>query len=251
MLDQNTFVETVREVSEIIRISQEPISKEKILSYFEDMELNEEQKEMVFQYFMTPHDKPVENIGQEEEEDKAVKQMKKNNAAQQESKVFQMYLDEMHALPSYAKEEMDKLYKRLLEGDERAVRMLSDAWLRRVLETAKKLVQNAGDLEDIIQEGNMALFLELTRLCGSGGDIDVEKALLTAVEAAMQKEISQLAGEDDDESAVIGRVSLVNEAKKYLTEENGREPSLAELLEYTKMTEDELKDVLLLIEKAL
>ena len=35
MLDQNTFMETIREVGEIIRTSQEPLSKDEILNYFD------------------------------------------------------------------------------------------------------------------------------------------------------------------------------------------------------------------------
>ena len=50
MLDQNTFMETVREVSEIIGTASEPLSREEILSYFAAMELNETQKEMVLEY---------------------------------------------------------------------------------------------------------------------------------------------------------------------------------------------------------
>ncbi len=248
MLDQNTFVETVREVEEIIRISQEPLSKEKILSYFEDMELNEEQKEMVFAYFITPHDTPKGQA--DEEENQAASPVQNGGTPEPKSRVFQLYLEEMQALASYDRQEMEAFYERLLSGDQTVIKTISDAWLHRVLKTAKKLAPNAADLEDVIQEGNMALFVELTGLCGRGAGMDVEAALLAATETAMKKEISYLAGEEDEESAMIGRISLVNEARKYLAGENGREPSFAELLEYTRMAEDELKDVLSFIEKA-
>ena len=54
--------------------------------------------------------------------------------------------------------------------------------------------------------------------------------------------ISELAGEDDSEHAMVGKVTLVNEAKKYLTEENGKEPTIKELSEYTRLSEEELED---------
>ena len=54
MLDQNTFMETIKAVSEIMRTSQEPLSKEEILSYFKDMELNENQENMVLEFLLTP-----------------------------------------------------------------------------------------------------------------------------------------------------------------------------------------------------
>ena len=56
MLDQNTFIETVQSVAEIIRTSAEPISREEIMSYFKDMELNKAQEDMVFEFLITPHE---------------------------------------------------------------------------------------------------------------------------------------------------------------------------------------------------
>ena len=48
----------------------------------------------------------------------------------------------------------------------------------------------------------------------------------------------------------FGKLALVNEAKKYLAEENGREATVQELAAYTQLTEEELSDILLLIQKA-
>ena len=49
MLDQNTFTETIRAVQDIIRTSAEPMTREEILSYFKDMDLNAQQEEMVLE----------------------------------------------------------------------------------------------------------------------------------------------------------------------------------------------------------
>ena len=43
MLDRTAFMETLRAVAEVCRTSAEPLPKEEILKYFEDMELTEEQ----------------------------------------------------------------------------------------------------------------------------------------------------------------------------------------------------------------
>ena len=47
MLNQNVFMETLREVKEIVRTAAEPLSKEAMLSYFSEMDLSDEQKNMV------------------------------------------------------------------------------------------------------------------------------------------------------------------------------------------------------------
>ena len=58
MLDQNTLTETIRAVQDIIRTSAEPMTREEILSYFKDMDLNAQQEEMVLEFLSTPHDDP-------------------------------------------------------------------------------------------------------------------------------------------------------------------------------------------------
>ena len=70
MLDQNTFTETIRAVQEIIRTSAEPMSREEILSYFKDMDLNAQQEEMVFTFLSTPHEEePLEAETEEPEQE--------------------------------------------------------------------------------------------------------------------------------------------------------------------------------------
>lgn len=261
MLDQNTFMETIREVSEIIRTSAEPLTKEQILSYFQDMELNEEQQEMVFTYLITPHEEPVEQEeektagGEAEEEPESEKTEGKQETSTggilPDSKTFQMYLEELQGLPTYEEAELDKLYERLLAGEEAVIKTLADAWLKRVLTLAGELAMSEEDFEDILQEGNMSLFIRLTELCGAGAvEGSVEEELTSAVKLAMQSCITELAGEDDSENAMLGKVNLVNEARKYLAKQNGTEPTMAELADYTKMTEEELADILSIVKES-
>ncbi len=270
MLDQNTFMETVHAVSEIIRTSQEPLKKEDILSYFKDMELNENQENMILEFLLMPHEEEdkEENvdaedtqeagnageIGANEEQEDALADGKQEENSEEDilahSPVFQMYLKELADIPEYTKEELSSMYEKLLSGDEGMIHKISNAWLRNVLEAAKKLAVSQEGFEDVVQEGNMALFLCLSDLCGSRESVDVEKELLSAVGESMKACIRELTGEDEDENAVVGKVSLVNEAVKYLKKENGKEPSLKELSDYTHVSEEELSDLLELMKKA-
>lgn len=260
MLDQNTFMETVREVSEIIRTSAVPLTKEQIMSYFQDMELNEEQQEMVFTYLITPHE---ETIRQEEEKtgDEEIEEETEGEAAEgkterftggnlTDSRTFQMYLEELQGIPAYEEAELAKLYERLLAGEETVIKILADAWLKRVLVMAQELAVSGENFEDILQEGNMGLFIRLTELCGAGTVVEsVEEELAAAVRVAIQSCITEFAGEDDGENAMLGKINLVNEARKYLAGRKGTEPTVAELADYTKMTEEELADILSMINK--
>lgn len=274
MLDQSVFTETIHEVAEIIRTSATPLSKEEILGYFKEMELNEQQENMVLEFLLTPHEE--EDAEEEEAEeteaeeaqetaewqdttdasvfmqsdsDKKEAETKKADCLP-ESKMFQMYLEEISSLPVYSETKIEEMYQKLLAGDESVIHTISDSWMIKVLELAKKLAVSLEGFEDVIQEGNMALFLKLTELCGSQEKTDVEAELQNAVEEAMKSSILAEEGEDEDEKAMVGKLALVNEAKKYLADEKGREATLSELAEYTQLTEEELSDILLLIQKA-
>lgn len=272
MLDQSVFTETIHEVAEIIRTSATPLSKEEILGYFKEMELNEQQENMVLEFLLTPHEEeeaeeePDEAEGGEQDtadwqETSDASALAQNDPGKKEeknaepdvlpeSKVFQMYLEEIGSLPVYSGKKQEEMYQKLLAGDESVINPISDSWMIKVLETARKLAVTSEGFEDVIQEGNMALFLKLTELCSCEEKTDVEAELQGAVETAMKSSILAEEGEDEDEKAMVGKLALVNEAKKYLAEENGREATLQELAAYTQLTEEELSDILLLIQKA-
>lgn len=270
MLDQSVFTETIHEVAEIIRTSATPLSKEEILSYFKEMELNEQQENMVLEFLLTPHEEEEAEEETEEAEDgeqeaadwqetSDASVLAQNDPGKKEeknaepdvlpeTKVFQMYLEEISSLPVYSGKKQEEMYQKLLAGDESVINPISDSWMIKVLETARKLAVTSEGFEDVIQEGNMALFLKLTELCGCEEKTDVEAELQGAVETVMKSSI--LAEEGEDEKAMVGKLALVNEAKKYLAEENGREATVQELAAYTQLTEEELSDILLLIQKA-
>ena len=262
MLDQSVFTETIHEVAEIIRTSATPLSKEEILSYFKEMELNEQQENMVLEFLLTPHEE--EEAEEETEEAEGGEQeaadwqetsdasvLAQNDPGKKEeknaepdvlpeSKVFQMYLEEIGSLPVYSGKKQEEMYQKLLAGDESVINPISDSWMIKVLETARKLAVTSEGFEDVIQEGNMALFLKLTELCGCEEKTDVEAELQGAVETAMKSSILAEEGEDEDEKAMVGKLALVNEAKKYLAEEKGREATVHELAAYTQLTEGQI-----------
>lgn len=269
MLEQNLFTETVREVSEIIKTAPEPLSREEILGYFDKMELNEAQKEMVLEYLLRPEEPATEAGKKFAAEEEAEKKGAEEANPFPDSTAFRMYMEEMEGLSVCTQEELQDLYEKLLDGDAAVIGRISENWMKKVLEQVKKLSVAPEDFSDVVQEGNMALFMRLSELCGSGAKDDrnlkagsgakanrgmaavyVEKELIRAVEAAMRTYLQGLTGEADVENAVVGKVTLVNEARKHLMEENGQEPSVRELAGYTKMSEKELRDMLDMIRKA-
>lgn len=244
MVDPNTFMETVNSVAEIIKVAESPMSKEEILSYFKEMELSKEQEDTVLEYLLTPHDE--EELAKEED----VQKDSEPEMSEQQSRVFEMYLEEVESLPKYTRTEEIEMYNALLMGDESTIGKLSGCWLLKVLEAAKGYLTPKLNIEDLVQEGNMALFLSLQKLCGSGKCDDVEAFLQSAVEEGIMNYASEINGAKEAEEAMLAKVTLVHEAKKLLKEEMGKEPSIEELADYTKMSVEELSDVFELLEEA-
>lgn len=236
MLDQQAFMETLQSVAEIMRTAETPMTKEEILGYFKDMELSDAQKNMVMDYLNN-----VENQAEEMVADGG--QTASESEIPAESKVYQMYLEDLAGIPEYNEEEKITFCKALLAGDEKAIEPISMFSLRNVLKIADKYMEPKLLVEDLVQEGNVALFLKLSELCGCGQSYDVEQELENAIEEAIVAYASEMSNEREQESTLVGKLSLVHEAKKLLAEENGTEPTIAELAAYTKMDEEELQEL--------
>ena len=240
MKDRDLFMETLREVKEIVRTSEKPLSKDEIMAYFKDVKLNAEQEMMIIEYLHTDEE-PVNEVIEESAEE-----VKEETV--EDSKSLSMYMEDINGLKKYSDAELGMMYVKLLQGDESVIAKICEGFIKRVVDIAGEYRKYG--IEDVIQEGNMGLFTELTRLCGSKAAVDVEASLDMAVREAISSYIAEIAGEKDSEQTVLGKVNLINEAIKLLTTEKGREPSLSELAEYTGLLEDELNDIMAIIKKA-
>lgn len=243
MTDQNTFMEIVQNVAEIVRTAEVPMTEDEILAYFSDMDLDDGQKRMVLDYIVTANNREQDETETDEAGAVDANGISDDLEEESASKVFQMYLDELATLPAYSATERMKLYDRLLAGEETVVETISTAWLKKVLTIAEKYIETKLNVEDLVQEGNMALFIKLQELLGSGKKDDIEEMLSAAVEEGIVTYCSMMAGERELENTLVGKISLVHEAKKMLTLEKGQEPTLEELSDYTKMSVEELKEI--------
>lgn len=357
MLDQNTLTEVLREVAEIVKTSEETMSREEILGYFEQMDLDENQKNLILDYLLKTQDfskssganSSVDDIsrgmtadakngdvsmdyksaGNEpesaaedadefiditedadefiditedtdafmnitedmystenadrskgndegddykkdgydsskmniysdpeirevmsygEEEKNFTVDVRETETGKDghypNSTVFKMYLEELEGLKVYEGAALEQLYQQLLGGDMDVIQKISESWMRRILVEAGKLTVADEDFGDVIQEGNMALFMVLSELCGCGETMDVDAAIDEATQKAMKSYVQELTGEKDVRNAMLGKATLVYEAQEYLAKENMQVPTLEELSDFTRIPENELKDIM-------
>lgn len=274
MVDKITFMETLHSVQDIMKASPSPMTKEEIQVYFKDMDLSKEQQEMIYQFLQLPQEEPIGNV--EEQESGETVEAKKQSGARSSSRTkaksaekpqnphFQMYLKEISAIPTLTGEQQNQLYHRLLAGEEAATEEISHQWLKKVIKIAGEYVTPRVYLEDLVQEGNVSLLLGLGQLSGNAAEygVDEAKPLETAqlkrvekclegfIREGMEQYRQGLEGEADSENTILAKVSLLHEARKALAEENGTDPTVEELCEYTRIPPQEIADILDLHEKA-
>lgn len=274
MVDKITFMETLRSVQEIARTGAEPMTKEEIQSYFQDMDLTQEQQDMVYQYLSRPQEEAVkeqmENTsGNGKEKDSLEEKRSKSKAEKGKtagktfsksghSQHFQMYLREIEGIAVLGEEEKLELYRKLLSGEKGVIAAISGQWLKRIIEMAEPYITDRVLLEDLVQEGNMGLLLGLEELPAGWREEDqdifsdcrrLEQRLESFVKEAMSQYRQEMDGTDSGENTILAKVNLVYEARKVLAEETGTIPTLEELSEYTRIPRKEIGDILALSEK--
>lgn len=243
MLDKIAFMETLHSVQEVARTSLTPLSKEEIQTYFKDMELTKEQEEMVYQYLLNPQE---ETAAEPEEEVEEASNTTENQGEQEEERAvsarFQMYLDEIGDIPVLTEEQESALYIKLSQGQEQAIADLSNQWLKPVVEIASTYEVEDLLLDDMVQEGNIGLIMGLQSLLGKE-ETNPKAVLEQFVREAIEAYIAEEGGEGAQENSILAKVSLVHEAKENLARELGSEPSIQQLAEYTKISEEEIADI--------
>ena len=60
----------------------------------------------------------------------------------------------------------------------------------------------------------------------------------------MKQYVGEIMGEDNSKDAILGKANLVNEAKRELREQLGEEPTAEQLADYTRLSMEELGEIL-------
>lgn len=163
-----------------------------------------------------------------------------------DSAFFRMYLNEVRGRKIAAGEEQLKLYRKLLDKEEAAAEKIVDNWLMCIIEMAKFYKDTPVNMEDVIQEGNMALWIALGRIPEGMQAENMEEYLIREVKDAMENYIREITGDADQVQAIVGKAALLYEAQELLSKENGEVPSMRQLSEYTHIPAEEIRDILAL-----
>ena len=166
------FLERLKDLVALGKKKKSILDVQEINDFFNDMELNAEQMEKVFDYLEannidvlrisgdTPDEVDVDLddiiISEEDEVDMENIDLSVPEGVSIEDPV-RMYLKEIGKVPLLSAEREIELAQRMEEGDEEAKKELAEANLRLVVSIAKRYVGRGMLFLDLIQEGNLGL----------------------------------------------------------------------------------------------
>lgn len=243
MLDKSKFMEMLVAITEVAKVQENQITKEEIKDYFAGMDLAESQYQHIYQYLGENGVQIPGFVHKEypktEEKDETIEPKKEDRPV-----ALSIYMKELEEISGLSEGERTSLFLALKNKDKEAKSKLVEGYLPVVVEIAKNYKDKGLLMEDLIQEGNLGLLQGLEEVTTISNIEDADAFLQEHIKMAMVTVIDEEVGENDWETAMVAKTSLISEAAKVLAEDMGRVATVKELSDYTKIPIEEVKDIL-------
>lgn len=241
MIEQGKFLEMLKEIMEVARVQNSRISKDELSRLLGEVLLSEEQFESVYAY-LAENKIEVEGFIYVPPKKEAVIP-EEEKVTKEDSIYLKMYKEELQEIEYLTKEEKEELLRELAAGEETNKQRLINGFLHDVLTIVQKHKNKGVTVEDLIQEGNIGLIMAVNGLAELEEGVE-EEYVLKAIEDGVIAAIDEIKNEETEEDTIVAKANLIREAAKYLEEDFGRVPSVQELQEYTRIPQDEIRDIL-------
>lgn len=229
---EKEFAEILKLVTRTARENRNVISKEQVQDAFSELDLDEKQLEMVYEYLK------AHKIGVDE----AVET--EDDLTEEESNYLNDYLESLNALPSYTDGEKEAISMAAISGEKDAQSKLIEMYLPLVVDVARMYSEQGVFLEDLIGEGNVALTKGVTMLDAVGEPSEVEGFLYKMMLDAMEAIIEENLAEDAGGQKVLKLVQEVADKASELAEDLRRKVTVAELMQETGWDEDKIRSAI-------
>ncbi len=229
---EKEFAEILKLVTRTARENKNVISKEQVELAFSELELDEKQLEMVFDYLQK------HNIGIDEPVDVT------ENLTEEETNYLNDYLESLEGLNKLSNGEKEAVSMAAIAGDKEAQARLIENYLPLVVDVARLYSEQGVFLEDLIGEGNVALTKGVTMLDAVGEPSEVEGFLYKLMLDAMERIIEENLAEDTGMQKVLTLVNEVADKAKELAEDLRRKVTVEELMEETGWDEEKIRSAI-------
>ena len=260
-LDMAKFNEKLRELLELGKKKKNILEYQEVSDFFQDMPLDAEQMEKVFDYLensgidvlrmVEPEKEPdvlllsdedEMNLEEEEEVDMENLDLSVPEGISIEDPV-RMYLKEIGKVPLLSAEEEIDLAQRMEEGDEDAKKRLAEANLRLVVSIAKRYVGRGMLFLDLIQEGNLGLIKAVEKFDYRKG-YKFSTYATWWIRQAITRAIADQARTIRIPVHMVETINKLIRVSRQLLQELGREPTPEEIAEEMNMGVERVREIL-------
>ena len=154
-----------------------------------------------------------------------------------------MYLKEIGKVDLLSMDEEIKLAERILDGDEKAKKRLSEANLRLVVSIAKRYVGRGMLFLDLIQEGNLGLIKAVEKFDHTKG-FKFSTYATWWIRQAITRAIADQARTIRIPVHMVETINKVKKVQSQLLHKNGQEPSVEDLAAELDMPQDKVREIL-------
>lgn len=226
------FAKALQGLKELAKEQGNIVSREQVETAFSDMNLDEAQLSMIYDYLKT------NKIGVDE-------QVNADDYLTSEEKDYlEFYLEELNELEEVTAGEKEAIELSAMAGDETAKAKLIEVYLPKVVEIAKLYAGQGVFLEDLIGEGNIALTMGASMLGCLEHAKEVEGMLGKMMMDAMEAYITENVEHKESDAKIVERVNEVADKAAELSELLQRKVTIEELEKETGFAREEIEEVL-------
>ncbi len=229
---EKEFAEILKLVTRTARENRNVISKDQVEDAFSELDLDEKQLSMVFDYLKS------HKIGVGEEA------VIEDNFTEEEKNYLEEYIESLKGLNKLSDGELEAVQMSAINGDKTAQSQLIENYLPLVVDVARMYSEQGVYLEDLIGEGNVALTRGVTMLDAVGEPKEVESFLYNLMLDAMEKIIEENLAEDTGMQKVLTLVNEVADKARELSEDLRRKVTVKELMDETGWDEEKIRSAI-------
>ena len=153
-----------------------------------------------------------------------------------------MYLKDIGKVPLLNPDEETELARKMMDGDEVAKRLLSEANLRLVVSIAKRYMGRGMQFLDLIQEGNLGLMKAVEKFDYHKG-FKFSTYATWWIRQAITRAIADQARTIRIPVHMVETINKLVRVSRRLLQELGREPSVEEIAKEMGVTEEKVREI--------
>ncbi|MBO4337863.1 MAG: hypothetical protein J5842_07290 [Lachnospiraceae bacterium] len=258
-MQQEEFKKGLDKALNTARTNGNCLTEQQVREIFGDVYEDEKHKEILMAYFKSKNISilaPGQSVPDAEYEKNITDQFSFDPG---DKRYLDGYLDGLEKIDRLGDAEMTALILRCMDNDMEAKGLLLEQYLSKAADLAKTYTGQGMFMEDLIGQANLALteaVMEIENHIDPEGTVeellsDVDGYLGTRMMDAIEYMIDEERGMVDADNEMAGKINLVADSARELSEDLGRKVSIRELSENTSLSEEEIRTAVRILGKGI